>query len=79
MSRTHIGKPPSSKSRQVIWIALSADVGITTMKFVAFAVSGSSAMYSEALHSLADTANQCLLLVGRALSLQPPDARHPFG
>ena len=49
------------------------------MKFVAFVVTHSSSMLSESIHSLADTGNQGLLLLGRARARRPADEQHPFG
>jgi cation diffusion facilitator family transporter len=49
------------------------------MKFIAFALTASSSMLSEAIHSLADTGNQLLLLFGRHRARRPADDRHPFG
>jgi len=59
--------------------ALLANVGIAIAKFGAFALTGSSSMLSEAIHSVADSGNQVLLLVGRRRSLQPADRHHQFG
>lgn len=59
--------------------ALLANLGIAASKFVAFAFTGSSSMLSEAIHSLADSGNQILLLIGNRRSKQGPDARHNFG
>ncbi len=66
-------------SKKVVLLALAANFGIATAKFVAFALSGSSAMLAEAIHSLADTGNQLLLLLGIRRAAKPPDRRHPFG
>jgi cation diffusion facilitator family transporter len=52
---------------------------VAAIKFGAAAVTGSVAMLSEAVHSLADTANELLLLYGAHRAQRPPDERHPFG
>jgi cation diffusion facilitator family transporter len=59
--------------------AMIANAVIAVAKFVAAAVTGSSAMLSEGIHSVADTGNQALLLFGNRRSHKPPDSRHPFG
>jgi cation diffusion facilitator family transporter len=59
--------------------ALMANVGIAISKFVAFAFTGSSSMLTEAIHSLADSGNQVLLLVGNKRSKKGADSRHNFG
>lgn len=59
--------------------ALIANLGIAVAKFVAWAVTGSASMLSEGIHSLADSGNQVLLLIGGKRSKVAPDAAHPFG
>ena len=56
-----------------------ANAIISVAKFFAAAVTGSSAMLSEGIHSVADTGNQALLLFGHRRSQRPADQRHPFG
>ena len=59
--------------------ALSANGAIAITKLIAAAVSGSTAMLAEGIHSVADTGNQLLLLLGMRRSKKPPDEDHPFG
>jgi cation diffusion facilitator family transporter len=67
------------QSKKVVLLALAANAGIALAKFVAFGLTRSSAMLAEAIHSLADTGNQLLLLLGMKRAGKPPDDRHPFG
>jgi len=59
--------------------ALGANLSIATAKFVAFALTGSSSMLSEAIHSVADSGNQVLLLIGGKRAKRGADATHQFG
>ena len=69
----------ASESRTLILLALIANGIIAVIKFAAAFISGSSAMLSEGIHSVADTGNQVFLLRGAAVSRYGADARHPFG
>ena len=66
-------------STRAVVAALVANVGIAVSKFVAFFVTGSSSMLAEAVHSLADTSNEALLLIGQRQAAKKADALHQFG
>ena len=66
-------------STRAILAALAGDGAVAIAKFAAAAVSGSTAMLTEAIHSLVDTSNQAVLLVGQKRSEKPADTSHPWG
>ncbi|HTQ33372.1 MAG TPA: cation diffusion facilitator family transporter [Stellaceae bacterium] len=68
-----------SGSLRVIIAAISGNIAIAICKFVAALVTGSAAMYSEAIHSSVDTGNELLLLLGMRRANKAADAEHPFG
>jgi cation diffusion facilitator family transporter len=68
-----------AESRLAVYGAIAANVAIAVAKFAGAAVTGSSAMLSEGIHSMVDTGDGLLLLVGMNLSQRPADERHPFG
>jgi cation diffusion facilitator family transporter len=69
---------PTASTRTLV-VALLANLGIAVSKFVAAAITGSSAMLTEGVHSVVDSTNQLLLMWGRRAAKRPPDRLHPFG
>ena len=66
-------------NRRAILAALAANLGIAVAKFVGWAMTGAASMLAEAVHSLADSGNQALLLWGGASAERPATEEHPFG
>jgi cation diffusion facilitator family transporter len=69
----------ASGSRRLILLALTANSAIAVTKFIAAGISGSTAMFAEAVHSVADSGNQLFLLRGEAVSRYGPSVTHPYG
>ena len=69
----------ASGGNKAILAALGANLGIAIAKFVGYLITMSSSMLAESIHSLADTSNQALLLLGGRKSRKLADAEHPFG
>jgi len=69
----------SKKKPIAVYGAMAANFLIAVAKFAAALFTGSSSMLSEGIHSIADTGNQALLLLGNHRSAKPPDQMHPFG
>jgi len=69
----------ASGGNKAILAAFGANMGIAVAKLVAFFLTGAASLLAESIHSLADSGNQGLLLLGGRKSNRPPDERHPFG
>jgi cation diffusion facilitator family transporter len=66
-------------STRAVLAALTANLGIAVSKFAAFLVTGSSSMLAESVHSVADSGNQGLLLLGQRRARREATEKHPFG
>jgi cation diffusion facilitator family transporter len=69
----------AGESNKAVIAALSANLGIAATKFIAYALTFSSSMLAEAIHSVVDSGNQLLLLIGAKRANRGATARHPFG
>jgi cation diffusion facilitator family transporter len=69
----------SANSSKALALSLAANLGIAISKFVVFGLTHSSAMLTEAIHSVADCGNQFLLVIGMHKGKQPATAKHPLG
>ena len=69
----------ATTGKKTILAALIANVGIAIAKFAGFAITKSSTMLAEGIHSSADSANQLLLLLGTRRAKREPSSKHPFG
>jgi cation diffusion facilitator family transporter len=69
----------SWREMRAVLAALAANLGIAVVKFIAFLITMSASMLAESVHSVADTGNEVLLLIGRGRSGRPASEEHPFG
>lgn len=69
----------TDSSKKTIFAAMGSNLAIAITKFIAASITGSSAMISEGIHSVVDTGDQLLLLLGISRSQKPADDSHPFG
>ena len=69
----------ASGGTKAIIAALLANLGIAVTKFVAYLISGSTSMLAESVHSLADSGNQVLLIIGGRRAKRAATPEHPFG
>ena len=75
----HSKRRNEQASRKVVYVAVGANLGIASAKWIAALLTRSSAMLAEAVHSTVDTGNELLLLWGMKRSVRPPDPLHPYG
>lgn len=73
------GSGGHGESPRAVLAALGANLGIAATKFVAFAITGSASLLAESVHSVADSGNQVLLLIGRTRARREETEEHQFG
>ena len=69
----------NAESKKAVLAALAANSGLAIAKFVGFAATGAASLLAEAVHSVADTSNQALLLWGGRAAQREPSPKHPYG
>ncbi|KAA6487939.1 cation diffusion facilitator family transporter [Agrobacterium sp. ICMP 7243] len=77
ISDSHLHPPPSA--RLVVYAALAGNIAVAVTKLAAAIITGSAAMFSEAVHSIVDSGNEGLLLYGYRRAARRPDIVHPLG
>lgn len=69
----------AKEGKGAIWASFAANIGIAISKFIAFLLTGATSLLAEAVHSVVDSSNQILLLIGGRQSRRTPTRAHPFG
>ena len=78
-TRANMTASEKLKRNATVVVAVFAGLVTSLVKFIAASITGSSAMFSEGIHSAVDAINDSLLLVGSKMAKRPPDVKHPFG
>ena len=73
------GERAAGSGLRTVLAAFAANLGIAATKFVAFVITGSASMLAESVHSVADSGNQALLLIGRSRAQREETEEHQFG
>jgi cation diffusion facilitator family transporter len=79
MAAPSVAEPPQAESRASVIAAILGNIAVGIVKFIAAALSGSSAMLSEGVHSIVDSGNGILILFGMKRAARDADGSHPFG